>query len=73
MTVSNADPSVATLRRIAGANRRLVVTALSPTLITDTAGKTGAAIIATHDAIREGVPGVVGLHLEGQRTGMSLQ
>lgn len=61
----NADPSPATLRRIAAAHRRLGVTALLPTLITDTAEKTRAAIAAVRDALRDGVPGIAGLHLEG--------
>ncbi len=61
----NDDPSVATLRRIAEAHRRLGVTALLPTLITDTADRTAAAIAAAIDAVRAGVPGIAGLHLEG--------
>ncbi len=59
------DPSVETLRRIARAHRRLGVTALLPTLITDTPETTRAVIAATVDAIRAGVPGIAGLHLEG--------
>lgn len=61
----NDDPSVSTLRRIASAHWRLGVRALLPTLITDTAQKTAAAIAAAVDAVRDGVPGIVGLHLEG--------
>ncbi|WP_299747713.1 N-acetylglucosamine-6-phosphate deacetylase [uncultured Tateyamaria sp.] len=61
----NDDPSVGTLRIIASAHRRLGVRALLPTLITDTADKTHAAIAAAVDAVRDGVPGIVGLHLEG--------
>jgi N-acetylglucosamine-6-phosphate deacetylase len=61
----NADPSVATLRRMVAAHRRLGVAALLPTLITDTPETTRAAIAAARDAIREGVPGIAGLHLEG--------
>lgn len=61
----NADPSVSTLRRMAGAHRSLGVTALLPTLITDTVEITRAAIAATRAAIAERVPGIVGLHLEG--------
>jgi N-acetylglucosamine-6-phosphate deacetylase len=61
----NTDPSTATLRRIAAAHRSLGVTAFLPTLITDTAEKTRAAIAAVEDALREGVPGIAGLHLEG--------
>ncbi|MCA0929071.1 N-acetylglucosamine-6-phosphate deacetylase [Ruegeria profundi] len=61
----NDDPSVETIRRIAEAHRRLGVTALLPTLITDTPEKTEAAIAAAIQAVRTGVPGVAGLHLEG--------
>ena len=61
----NSDPSVATIERIATAHRGLGVTALLPTLITDTPEKTHASIAATKDAIRAGIPGIAGLHLEG--------
>ncbi|WP_424944831.1 N-acetylglucosamine-6-phosphate deacetylase [Aliiroseovarius crassostreae] len=61
----NDDPSVDTLRRISAAHRRLGVRSLLPTLITDTAEKTRAAIAAATDAIRADVPGIAGLHLEG--------
>ncbi len=61
----NADPSVATLKRIARAHRGLGVTSFLPTLITDTVDVTRAAIAAVEAAIRDGVQGVAGLHLEG--------
>ena len=61
----NDDPSVASLRTIADAHRRLGVNALLPTLITDTREKTEAAITAVHGAVAAGVPGIAGLHLEG--------
>lgn len=61
----NDDPSARTLDRIASAHRRLGVSALLPTLITDTPEKTRAAITATLDAVKQGTPGIVGLHLEG--------
>lgn len=61
----NDDPSVATLRRIAAAHRRLGATSILPTLITDTAEKTRAAIDAAVAALAAGVPGIAGLHLEG--------
>ncbi|WP_171122332.1 MULTISPECIES: N-acetylglucosamine-6-phosphate deacetylase [unclassified Ruegeria] len=61
----NDNPSVQTVQRIAAAHRRLGVVSLLPTLITDTAEKTQAAIAATVQAVREGVSGVAGLHLEG--------
>lgn len=59
------DPSVDTLKRIARAHHALGVTRFLPTLITDTPDITSATIAATIDAIRAGVPGIAGLHLEG--------
>lgn len=61
----NDDPSVETLTRIAKAHASLGVTRLLPTLITDTAERTQAAIAAAIDAVRAGVSGIAGLHLEG--------
>lgn len=61
----NDAPSVVTLERIAAAHRQLGATTILPTLITDTAAKTQAAIAATVDAIEAGVPGIAGVHLEG--------
>ncbi len=61
----NDAPSVDTLARIAKAHRRLGATTILPTLITDTADKTTAAIEAAKAAIAEGVQGIGGLHLEG--------
>ena len=61
----NDDPSVATLTRIAAAHRVLGATRILPTLITDTAEKTRAAIAAVQGAIARGVRGIAGLHLEG--------
>ncbi len=59
------DPSVDTLRSIAAAHASLGATSILPTLITQTADKVRAAITAVETAIAEGVPGIVGLHLEG--------
>ena len=61
----NDDPSLATLKTIADAHRRLGTLALLPTLITDEREKTPAAIEAVRAAIERGVPGIAGLHLEG--------
>lgn len=61
----NDDPSVATLRRIAEAHRRAGVMALLPTLISDAPEVTRAAISSVGEAVRDGVPGIAGLHLEG--------
>ncbi len=59
------DPSVDTLRTIAAAHASLGATSILPTLITQTADKVRAAITSVETAIAEGVPGIVGLHLEG--------
>ena len=61
----NDDPSVETLKIMADAHWRLGVVTFLPTLITDTPNKTRDAINAVQDAIRIGVPGIAGLHLEG--------
>ncbi|MGI9389798.1 MAG: N-acetylglucosamine-6-phosphate deacetylase [Boseongicola sp.] len=61
----NEAPTVETLARIATAHQRLGVTTILPTLITDTADKTAAAIEAAKNAIAERVHGIGGLHLEG--------
>ncbi len=59
----NDDPSVETIRRICAAHARTGTTALLPTLITDTPGRTRAALEA--GAAAGDVPGFAGLHLEG--------
>jgi N-acetylglucosamine-6-phosphate deacetylase len=50
---------------IAAAHRRFGTTALLPTLISDTLDKVAQAIDAVDAAIGQGVPGVVGVHIEG--------
>jgi N-acetylglucosamine-6-phosphate deacetylase len=61
----NDDPTVRTLRTIANAHTSLGTRAFLPTLITDTPAKTTAAIDGAQSAIQQGVPGIIGLHLEG--------
>lgn len=61
----NEDQSVATLRTMARAHLRLGATSILPTLITDTPRRTARAVDAVAAAIAEGVPGIIGLHLEG--------
>lgn len=61
----NNAPTVDALRCIAQAHRRFGTTGLLPTLISDDPGVMRQAIAATRDAIAQGVPGVLGLHLEG--------
>ena len=61
----NSAPDLATLRIMATAHRRLGTHALLPTLITDTPAHSRAAIAAVTEALRQGIPGIAGLHLEG--------
>ncbi|PPV08887.1 N-acetylglucosamine-6-phosphate deacetylase [Xanthomonas bromi] len=53
------------LATIAAAHRRFGTTGMLPTLISDTAQVMAEAIDATRQAIAQGVPGVLGIHLEG--------
>lgn len=61
----NADPSVEAIRAIAEAHSHFGTTSLLPTLISDDLDKVRAAIAAVDEAIEQGVPGIVGIHLEG--------
>ena len=61
----NNDTTVDAIRAIAQAHRRFGTTGLLPTLISDDADVMARAIDATRDAIAQGVPGVLGIHLEG--------
>nr|WP_316656020.1 N-acetylglucosamine-6-phosphate deacetylase [uncultured Gellertiella sp.] len=61
----NDTQSVEAIRRITSAHARFGTTALLPTLITDTIEITQAAIAAGRAARAAGVPGFLGLHLEG--------
>jgi N-acetylglucosamine-6-phosphate deacetylase len=61
----NDGQDAATIRTICAAHARFGTTALLATLITDTRETTRAAIEAGADAARQGVPGFLGLHLEG--------
>jgi N-acetylglucosamine-6-phosphate deacetylase len=61
----NDQPTVEGIRAIGEAHRRFGTTGFLPTLISDTSEKMQAAIAAVGAAIGEGVPGVLGIHLEG--------
>ena len=61
----NDDPSVAGLAAIASAHRRFGTTGLLPTLISDSRQAIRRAIDAVAEAIDRGVPGILGIHLEG--------
>ncbi|MBD7922352.1 N-acetylglucosamine-6-phosphate deacetylase [Xanthomonas sp. CFBP 8703] len=61
----NNSTDVEALRRIGQAHRRYGTTGYLPTLISDDVEVMRAAIAATREAIAAGVPGVLGIHLEG--------
>jgi N-acetylglucosamine-6-phosphate deacetylase len=61
----NDAPTVETIRRIGEAHRKFGTTGFLPTLISDDLDVMRAAIAAVDAAIAQGVPGVLGIHLEG--------
>lgn len=61
----NDMPNVEGIRAIAAAHRRYGTTGLLPTLISDYAPVVDAAIEAGEAALAQGVPGVLGVHIEG--------
>lgn len=61
----NEQTSVAGIAAIAAAHRKFGTTDFLPTLITDARHKMAEALEAVEAAISAGVPGVVGVHLEG--------
>ena len=61
----NDDPSVASIREIGRAHRRFGTTGFLPTLISDDLDVVSRAVKAVQDAIEAGVPGVLGIHIEG--------
>ena len=61
----NNAPTVEALRTIVAGHRRFGSTGLLPTLISDDADTMRAAVDAVRQAIAAGVPGVLGIHLEG--------
>ena len=61
----NNAPTVDTLRTMAQAHRRFGTTGMLPTLISDDLDVMRAGIAAVRAAIAQGVPGILGIHLEG--------
>lgn len=61
----NDVPTVETIRRIGQAHAKFGTTGFLPTLISDDAAVMAKAIDAVNDAVAQGVPGVLGIHLEG--------
>jgi N-acetylglucosamine-6-phosphate deacetylase len=61
----NASRDVDTIRRIGAAHRRFGTTGFLPTLISDDLKVVDEAMRAADAAIEAGVPGVLGIHVEG--------
>lgn len=61
----NDAPTPETIARIGAAHRRYGTTGFLPTLISDSRETMAAAIAATDAAMAAGVPGLLGIHLEG--------
>ena len=61
----NNAPTVEALRSIVAGHRKFGSTGLMPTLISDDVETMRLAVAAVRQAIAEGVPGVLGIHLEG--------
>ncbi|KZC36170.1 MULTISPECIES: N-acetylglucosamine-6-phosphate deacetylase [Rhodanobacter] len=61
----NDAPTVETIRTIGAAHRRFGTTGFLPTLISDSVDIMRAALAAVEQAFEEGVPGLLGIHLEG--------
>ncbi|MHA4836167.1 N-acetylglucosamine-6-phosphate deacetylase [Sphingopyxis sp. MSC1_008] len=61
----NDQVDVEAIAAIGAAHARYGTTAFLPTLISDTPAQIAAALAAVDAAIEQGVPGVVGIHIEG--------
>ena len=61
----NAAPTVEAIRTIGAAHRKFGTTGFLPTLISDGTDVMRAALAAVEQAFDEGVPGLLGVHLEG--------
>ena len=61
----NADPTVDCIATIGAAHRRFGATGFLPTLISDDLEVVDRGIEAVEAAIARGVPGVLGIHIEG--------
>jgi N-acetylglucosamine-6-phosphate deacetylase len=61
----NDDPSPESIRAIGAAHRRFGTTGFMPTLISDDLDTIGRAIAAVQSSLDAGMPGVLGIHIEG--------
>lgn len=61
----NDAPTIQTLRVMAEAHVQFGVTGIMATLVSDERDKLAAAFAAVEQGVREGLPGLLGVHLEG--------
>jgi N-acetylglucosamine-6-phosphate deacetylase len=61
----NATRTVEGIRAIGAAHRRFGTTGFLPTLITDTRERMAEAVEAVREGLAAGIPGLLGIHLEG--------
>ena len=61
----NGDPSPESIGAIGAAHRRFGTTGFLPTLISDDLDTIGGAITAVQTSVDAGMPGVLGIHIEG--------
>jgi N-acetylglucosamine-6-phosphate deacetylase len=61
----NDKPTIDTIRTIGSAHRQFGTTGFLPTLISDDLDVMATAIRAVEDGLKAGVPGLLGIHLEG--------
>jgi N-acetylglucosamine-6-phosphate deacetylase len=61
----NSEPTLEAIREIGRAHRRFGTTGFLPTLISDDLHVLARAVAAVQAALDAGVPGVIGIHIEG--------
>lgn len=61
----NDNPSIETVKTIATSHRRFGTVGMLPTVITDAPQVIARAVASVARAMAEGVPGVLGIHIEG--------
>jgi len=61
----NDARTVAGIRAIGGAHRRFGTTGFLPTFMSDTRERIAEAVAAVREGLSEGIPGLLGIHLEG--------
>ena len=61
----NDAPTIETVRTIAASHRRFGTVGMLPTVITDAPQVIARAVVSVARAMEDGVPGVLGIHVEG--------